>query len=116
MHSTTIEENESYSLIKGVNDFDAINQSYTVIVEGKLEEFKPWKTGKGGGTRYFDYAIRLHNGCQVPIHNSVKIDSEYLNKKIKALGVIECGPISKTSIQNIDLKRLQSIIRIEKLK
>jgi hypothetical protein len=103
-------------VIKNADDFDAINESDTVVVIGKLKEFRPGKIGKGGRTQYFDYEIRLRNGSAVPIRNTVKIDNKYLNKKIKILGVLECGNISQTAVQNINLKRLQSIITIEILK
>lgn len=116
LQPTTTDEDERYSVIKNADDFDVINQSDTVIVIGKLKEFKPWEIGKGGGIQYFDYEIRLRNGGVVPIHNTAKIDSKYLNKKIKVLGVLECGKISQTGVQNINIKRLQSIITIEILK
>ncbi len=115
-HTGVLEKQSEYPTIKSSSEYNSIGHCDTVLIEGVLTEYEPDHNGKGGGTQYFDFEIELRNNGTVPIHNSLVIESLYINKMVKVLGVLECGGINQTGIQNMNIKRLQKIISIERVK
>jgi len=117
IHNTgTLEKQSEYPTIKSSSEYNSIGHCDTILIEGRLKEFEPDHNDKGGGTQYFDFEIQLRNNGTVLIHNSILIENQYINKMVKVFGVLECGGISQTGIQNMNIKRLQKIISIERLK
>jgi hypothetical protein len=103
-------------IVKSAKDLDKLNQYDTVIVEGKLKHFKPWFPGKGGGTQHFNFEIRLNDNGELPLHKTAIIGKEFLNKKVKVVGIYECEGMSRAGdigFQDINVRRIQKILSIE---
>jgi hypothetical protein len=96
-----------------------LNQYDTVIVEGKLKYFKPSFSIKGGGSQFFSFEIRLKHCGELPLSKTDIIGEEFLNKKVKIIGIYECEGMLKPrdpGAQDISLRRIQKILSVEGLK
>ena len=108
-----------YPVVKSAKDLDNLNQYDTIIVEGKLKYFKPWSSGKGRGTQFFNFEIRLNRGGELPLYKTVLIGEEFLNKKVKVVGIYECEGMLRPGdigVQDISIRRIQKILSVERLK
>lgn len=105
-----------FEVVKSIKDLDKLDQYDTIIIEGKLKHFKPWFSGKGGGTQYFNFEIRLDDNGELPVHKTVKIDEKFLNEKVKVVGIYECKGMLNAEdlgVQDINVRRIQKILSIE---
>jgi hypothetical protein len=115
---TSKDSGMQYPVVKTAKDLDKLNQYDTVIVEGKLKYFKPSFSIKGGGSQFFSFEIRLKHGGELPLSKTDIIKEEFLNKKVKIVGIYECEGILRPGecCQDISLRRIQKILSVEKLK
>ncbi|AUP81198.1 hypothetical protein [Flavivirga eckloniae] len=109
----------SYPVVKSAKDLDNLTQGDTIIVEGKFKHFRPWFAGKGGGTQFFNFEIRLNNKGELPLYATSASDKKFLNEKVRVVGIYECEGMQKSkdpNIQDIRVRRIQKILSIKKLR
>lgn len=62
---TDIENHETPSIANNLTDLENY-KNRTAIINGILEEFEPWETGKGAEHMFWDYQLELEDGTTIP--------------------------------------------------